>query len=209
MRDETREFLDGERSRAGLSDAAREGTDAWERLIAVMREDVPEPAPVWLEGAVMAEVVRGAHAGPSTLARAGAWLLRPSLSPLLAGLAAAALMVLFLAPWREEPAPAASPAQPTPAGPAVVYVQFVLEAPGARSVAVAGDFNDWDARHVLEDLDADGVWTGRIPLRPGVHEYMFVVDGTDWVTDPGAERWTDDGFGNRNAVLAVARPGSA
>ena len=47
MRDETREFLDGERSRAGLSDAAREETDAWERLIAVMREDVPRPAPVW------------------------------------------------------------------------------------------------------------------------------------------------------------------
>jgi hypothetical protein len=53
------------------------------------------------------------------------------------------------------------------------------------------------------------VWTGRVPLQPGVHQYMFVIDGTEWVTDPGAERWSDDGFGNRNAVLAVAPPGAA
>jgi hypothetical protein len=42
-----------------------------------------------------------------------------------------------------------------------------------------------------------------------MHQYMFVIDGSEWVTDPGAERWSDDGFGNRNAVVAVAPPGTA
>lgn len=86
---------------------------------------------------------------------------------------------------------------------AVVYVQFVLEAPGANSVAVAGDFSEWEPEYTLEDVDGDGVWTGRVPVRPGVHSYMFLIDGTEWQTDPRAERYSDDGFGNRNAVLAV------
>jgi 1,4-alpha-glucan branching enzyme len=49
-----------------------------------------------------------------------------------------------------------------------------------------------------------GVWTVDIPLRPGVYSYMFVVDGTAWVTDPDAESFQDDGFGNRNAVVRVS-----
>jgi hypothetical protein len=214
MRDETREYLDGERSRAELSPAAAEEAEAWERLLAAMRADVPGPAPVWLEGSVMSHVRSAAARKPSAARRAGAWLLRPSLSlsPLTAGLAAAALLALLLVPWREEalvPEPAVAvggegAGVPGSGADPVVYVQFVLEAPSARSVAVAGDFNEWDARHALEDSDGDGVWTGRVPIRPGVHQYMFVIDGTEWVTDPGADRWTDDGFGNRNAVLAVA-----
>ncbi len=87
---------------------------------------------------------------------------------------------------------------------AVVYVQFILHAPEASSVALAGDFNEWRPTVVLEDPAGDGVWTARVPLRPGVHEYMFVIDGSRWVTDPLAERYSEDGFGNRNAVLAIA-----
>lgn len=212
MRDELRSWLDGERSRDTLSPEAAAEAEAWERLTSVLREDVPGPAPLSLEAAVMEEVRRPR---PGLPARARAWLVRPSLSPLTAGLtaglAAAAIAALLVAPWREAPAPAPDPraaeAQTSP--PTVVYVQFVLEAPGARSVAVAGDFNGWDGRHELGDPDGDGVWTGRVPIRPGMHQYMFVLDGTEWVTDPAAERWTDDGFGNRNAVLAVTPPGAA
>jgi hypothetical protein len=32
---------------------------------------------------------------------------------------------------------------------------------------------------------------------------MFVVDGKAWVTDPKAETYRDDGFGNKNAVMRV------
>jgi 1,4-alpha-glucan branching enzyme len=86
----------------------------------------------------------------------------------------------------------------------VVYVQFMLDAPGASSVSVAGDFSEWEPSFTLEDVDGDGVWTGRVPVQPGVHTYMFLIDGTEWRTDPRADRYRDDGFGNRNAVLAVA-----
>jgi hypothetical protein len=35
---------------------------------------------------------------------------------------------------------------------------------------------------------------------------MFLVDGAEWMTDPEAQRYAEDGFGNRNAILAVAAP---
>jgi 1,4-alpha-glucan branching enzyme len=73
-------------------------------------------------------------------------------------------------------------------------------------VAVAGDFDGWEGSHDLADPDEDGIWTGRVPLRPGVHAYMFLIDGSTWMTDPQAQRYAEDGFGNRNAVLAVTAP---
>jgi hypothetical protein len=91
-------------------------------------------------------------------------------------------------------------ARTTPAG----GVTFVLVAPGARSVTVAGDFNQWQtAAHPLEDRDGDGVWSATLPLDPGRYEYMFVVDGSDWRTDPLARRHRPDGFGRDNAVLEI------
>jgi len=84
-----------------------------------------------------------------------------------------------------------------------VYVQFVISAPDARTVALAGDFNEWDPSIQLDDLDGDGLWSGRVALEPGVHEYMFVIDGSEWRPDPNAISYSDDGFGQRNSVLAV------
>jgi 1,4-alpha-glucan branching enzyme len=121
----------------------------------------------------------------------------------LAGLAAAAAVafIVLLWPGGEDAAPGRGPQDG-----ATIYVQFVLEAPAATSVAVAGDFTGWTSEIGLTDPDGDGIWTGRVALKPGVHQYMFVIDGTEWRTDPNADRYTDDGFGNRNAVLVIGRP---
>jgi len=35
---------------------------------------------------------------------------------------------------------------------------------------------------------------------------MFLVDGERWETDPRAERYIDDGFGMRNALVNVIAP---
>ena len=113
--------------------------------------------------------------------------------------------MLLLPPSTQEAA-RQTPGVATAAGGAesVVYVQFVLEAPGASSVSLAGDFSDWEASVTLSDQNQDGLWTARVPVRPGVYGYMFLIDGTEWQTDPRADRYQDDGFGNRNAVLAIA-----
>ena len=56
---------------------------------------------------------------------------------------------------------------------------------------------------VLRDDDHDGVWRAAVVLPVGQHEYMFVVDGEQWVTDPLAGRFVDDGFGRQNSLLIV------
>jgi 1,4-alpha-glucan branching enzyme len=82
-------------------------------------------------------------------------------------------------------------------------VRFVLEARGARQVTVAGDFNGWDpARTPLEGPDLGGNFVATVPVTPGEHEYMFVVDGR-WVTDPAAAERRADGFGRENALLRL------
>jgi hypothetical protein len=144
------------------------------------------------------------------VARIATWLVRPApirVSPLVAAGAAALLAIVLIVPDRmpgsdgaDGGGPANASVTPTES---VVYVQLMLDAPGASSVSVAGDFSEWEPSFTLEDVDGDGVWTGRIPVRPGVHTYMFLIDGTEWRTDPRADRYRDDGFGNRNAVLAV------
>ena len=178
---------------------------AWERMLENFRTDAPSGgAPAWLEDRIMAEIE--ALPEPGVVVRSIDWLTRRRsvrVSPLGATLAAAALAAIILLPGMDRGTPSGVATSPDSED-AVVYVQFVLEAPEAASVAVAGDFNEWEPAFALDDLDGDGIWTGRVPVRPGVHAYMFVIDGTEWRTDPRADRYQDDGFGNRNALLAVA-----
>lgn len=87
---------------------------------------------------------------------------------------------------------------------AQVEVTFTISGIEAQSIAVAGDFNGWNTNtNQLEDPDGDGIWTGKMYLKPGRYEYMLVVDDGKWVTDPNAKVYADDGFGSRNAVLYI------
>lgn len=209
MSDDVRAFLDGELELDALSAKDRREAERWLAVLDALPGAEADP-PEWLEDRIMA-AVEAAPRGESSGTEPGApsagttdrpernWWRRPieiRVTPLTATLAAAALAALLLIPR--------GPSDGEPAVASTVYVQFVLDAPTASSVAVAGDFSEWEGVHALDDTDGDGVWTGRVPLRPGVHQYMFVIDGAEWVTDPQAERYTDDGFGNRNAVIAVA-----
>jgi hypothetical protein len=203
---EVNEYMDGDREFDELSPEARAEAEAWRRLTGEIKADEPKQAPPWMENAVMSEIALANAPKESLLDR----LLRPRtirVSP-LAGLAMAAA-VTAVALFPNGPSVPAGPENgPGPLAVAEILVEFSLEAPAATTVAVAGDFSGWETNFVLEDADGDGIWTGRIPITPGVHKYMFVIDGTDWVTDPGAQRYADDGFGNRNAVLAVSPPTS-
>ena len=82
-------------------------------------------------------------------------------------------------------------------------VRFMLNQPGARSVAVAGTFNGWSASsHALVFDGAHQQWTLVVPLPPGEHLFMYVVDGV-WLSPPNADDWVEDGFGARNGLVVV------
>lgn len=93
------------------------------------------------------------------------------------------------------------PAAPvvTPSG-----VRFVLMRPEAGSVALAGGFNQWSASsHLLAREGSRGLWAVVVPLPPGEHLFMYVVDGTEWISPPLAGDYVDDGFGAKNGVVVV------
>ena len=86
----------------------------------------------------------------------------------------------------------------------VVWTRFMYANDEAASVAVAGDFSGWEPIPLsAETVDGQTVWTGLVPVSKGEHQYMFVVDGSRWVTDPLAPVQRSDGFGNKNAVLQL------
>jgi 1,4-alpha-glucan branching enzyme len=83
-------------------------------------------------------------------------------------------------------------------------VRFVLMQPDARSVALAGSFNQWSptSRPLLRE-GPRGLWAVVVPLPPGEHLFMYVVDGAQWISPPLAEDYVDDGFGSKNGVVVV------
>ena len=99
--------------------------------------------------------------------------------------------------------------QPAAARPATVLVRLVVLQPSANTVQVAGDFNGWNPALTPLEQTSNGAWSVTLPLRPGRYEYMFVVDGNQWIADPFAVELKDDGFGSRNAVLDVRAPARA
>ncbi len=84
-------------------------------------------------------------------------------------------------------------------------VRFSIYAPGAKSVQVAGDFNDWNANEgAMLDLDGQGVWTKVLCLKPGVYQYRFRVDG-QWGEDPNNPRKVESPYGVSNSIIEYGK----
>jgi hypothetical protein len=185
--------LDGELPPEVLTPAQRSEMDRLERATKLLAE-VPATS---VAQRVMAEVRRPR---PGVVERLVRWFgerhtvtisVRPAWSLALAAVLAAVAII---------PSRAPGPVLGAQEG----IAQFVGRFPGAKSVEVVGSFTDWRAGAVvLRDDDHDGVWRAAVVLPIGQHEYMFVVDGERWVTDPLAGRYVDDGFGRQNALLFV------
>jgi 1,4-alpha-glucan branching enzyme len=82
-------------------------------------------------------------------------------------------------------------------------VSFELIKPEAKNVYVAGDFNDWKPERAPLAPAGNGRWVGDLTIKPGRHEYLFVVDG-QWMPDPNAKESVQNPFGGRNSILGVS-----
>lgn len=84
-----------------------------------------------------------------------------------------------------------------------IPVRFRLVAPGASTVAVVGDFNQWNPTALPMRRAADGrTWEIEVELTPGRYAYSFLVDGA-LALDPTAPRTGGDDYGTPNSVLMV------
>lgn len=73
----------------------------------------------------------------------------------------------------------------------------------ARSVAIAGTFNDWRPAVTPMVHLCKGLWVKDLLLPPGRYEYRLVVDG-QWICDPAAAEQVPNPFGGCNTVVIVS-----
>lgn len=86
-------------------------------------------------------------------------------------------------------------------------LEFSYSDPKAKSVHLAGDFNSWaenqegkvNRPEFLMVKGKDGVWRKTVKVGGGKHAYKFVVDGSNWVSDPSVKEMDKDG----NSILVV------
>jgi glycosidase len=79
--------------------------------------------------------------------------------------------------------------------------------PAPTSANVAGDFNGWSTTQTPM-TEKDGVWKVTVTLTPGVHQYKFFINGSDWINDPSADAKLDqpDGQGGNNSGVNIGGP---
>lgn len=222
MNERIHRYLDGELPLEELTpDEKALAASLRETIEGAVHASTSEPSPD-LTGAVMARIEAAgspswAHAqstapaadsSPASLFR---WFWEPRtvrFRPAYGIMAAAAVLAVAIVAPGDTPTPPSATGEAWMAGQtaeaAVVYVQFRLDAPEASSVRLAGSFTEWEPQYSLHQA-APGTWAVLVPLRPGVHDYSFVVDGREWRPDPTAPR-VDDGFGGQNSRVAVLSP---
>lgn len=81
-------------------------------------------------------------------------------------------------------------------------VVFEFEDADAVKVAIVGNFNDWnkDKNPMKKE---NGVWKCTLNLKPGKHEYQFVVNDTDWIVDPKSGTAVKNKFEGMNSIIEI------
>ena len=209
MNARVQQALDGDIGRETLTAAERAELVSTETALGAVVRAIPvEPLPEL--SSVVLQQIRSRRTGVAPALRKrttpgiAEWLWRPrSVSigwrPAYALAAAVVLAVVITAN-------ALRPGRTLLPGAQQVLTQFVLSAPDAKNVALAGDFTGWQPAFTMTRT-GPGVWTVVIPLDPGIHQYSFVVDGERWIPDPAAPA-VNDGFGGVNSRIAVLTPDS-
>lgn len=204
-RADVQRYLDGER--VELDATGRPEAEAFEEALAAYVERLAAPDAA-VDRAVMAAIAARRPARTRAFWR---WFITPGALRVRPALVAAALAAAVLGVWAVAHVETGIPAGPVELVieplPAAFPVQFEIHIPDAHDVAVAGSFNNWDAKANPMMWNAEtGRWVATLTLLPGWHEYLFVVDGVHWIPDPGAQTQVADGFGDSNSMVFVAPP---
>lgn len=72
-----------------------------------------------------------------------------------------------------------------------------------ETVALVGNFNNWDKDADPMMRRPDGAFEFVISLNPGSYRYKFVLNGSAWIPDPSNNHTQPDDMGGVNSVLDV------
>lgn len=84
-------------------------------------------------------------------------------------------------------------------------VTFELPAQvNAQSVAICGEFNDWDPETNPMKKHKDGSFSTTISLKPGnSYRFRYLVDGKRWENDYAADAYLPNEFGSEDSVVSI------
>jgi glycosidase len=130
----------------------------------------------------------------------------------ISSLAAACCMAtLWLAPCSTVRAavPAQGPVGRLESIPTRIAHTFVFHPTGNTAdihhVYIAGDFNNWGPRATPMHHASAGSWAVTLRLKPGIHYYKFVINGSLWLPDPNSnpQLSVPDGNGGINSGIKI------
>jgi len=87
--------------------------------------------------------------------------------------------------------------------PQLSEVVFSLNAPQAREVFLAGDFNGWKLDEGSRMEHDQGSWRKKLALKGGQYRYRFVIDGS-WTEDPVNPDKEPNSFGQMDSLVKVS-----
>ena len=90
----------------------------------------------------------------------------------------------------------------------ICKVKFIAPkelAEGAKSLSIAGDFNEWDKASHLLRKQKDGSYATTIDLQKDCeYQYRYVVDGERWENDFTADKYVPSNVSfEENSVIVV------
>ncbi len=76
---------------------------------------------------------------------------------------------------------------------------------GATTVALAGEFNNWDVSAQTLKKQKDGSYKTTVELPVGgEYQYRYILDGTTWENDWAADKYVANGIaGEENSVVVL------
>ena len=76
-------------------------------------------------------------------------------------------------------------------------------APEAKSVAIVGEFNDWDLDGgVKMKKQKNGIFKAIVELETGKeYQFRYLIDGETWENDWEADKYVASPFGGENSVV--------
>lgn len=104
--------------------------------------------------------------------------------------------------WEEEAEKLDKPEDGAAASGEESEVDFELEDAEATKVSLVGTFNDWK-KNANPMKKEDGIWKCTLKLKPGKHEYQFVINDTDWIVDPKSDNNVNNKYEGKNSIIEV------
>ena len=75
---------------------------------------------------------------------------------------------------------------------------------GAKSVALVGEFNDWDVEAAPLKKQKDGSYKATVELPVGgEYQFRYLIDGETWYNDDTADKYVSSGVSSDDNSVVV------